>query len=44
MVSEEEIFNTFKAMPTLQESIDELVKNANTNGGRDNITAVIMRN
>ncbi len=40
MVSEEEILNTFKTMPTLQESIDVLVRNANINGGKDNITAV----
>ena len=43
MVRDEEIFRIMNGEETLEEKAEILVKTANTNGGRDNITVMIIR-
>ena len=43
MVSDGEIFDIIKQLDTPQKQVNELVRMANKNGGRDNITAMIVK-
>ena len=43
MVSDEQILEIIKKNDTQQKQVTELVKTANNNGGRDNITAMIVK-
>lgn len=43
MVSDEQILEIIKKNDTPQKQVTELVKTANNNGGRDNITAMIVK-
>lgn len=43
MVRDEEIFRIMNGEETLEEKAEILVRTANTNGGRDNITVMIIR-
>lgn len=43
MVEDEEIYAILKEGDNLEEQVDTLVKTANINGGRDNITVMIIR-
>ena len=43
MVRDEEIFRIMNGEETLEEKAEILVRTANANGGRDNITVMIIR-
>lgn len=43
MVADQDIFATMQSAPTPEQSCDQLINQANKAGGRDNITAVILK-